>query len=141
MTADGACLIDTNVVSELARSSPQPGVTAFLAQAPRLSVSVILFHELAFGVAAVTDPEQANRLAMFYHDIQRRFGPTALPVTLDNTCSAGRMRALAKLKGRALTIAASLMAATAMNHGLTLATRNVKDFHGLSVPLVDPFHG
>ncbi len=141
MTADGACLIDTNVVSELARCSPQPGVAAFLAQAPRLSVSVILFHELAFGVAAVTDPEQANRLAMFYHDIQRRFGPTTLPVTLDIACSAGRMRAFATLKGRALTIAASLMAATAMNHGLTLATRNVKDFQGLSVPLVDPFHG
>lgn len=65
MTTDGACLLDTNVVSELARSRPQPEVAAFLAQAPRLSVSVMLFHELAFGVATVSDPEQANRLALF----------------------------------------------------------------------------
>jgi toxin FitB len=141
MTADSACLLDTNVVSELARSRPQPEVATFLARSPRLSVSVMLFHELAFGVSAVTEPEQANRLAIFYQDIQRRFGPTALPVTLDIASSAGRLRAFAKLKGRVLTVADSLMAATAIDHGLTLATRNVKDFQGLSVPLVDPFNG
>lgn len=139
MTSDGTFLLDTNIISELARSRPQPGVAAFLAQAPRLSVSVMLFHELAFGVAAVTDPEQANRLAVFYQDIQRRFGSTALPVTLEIASAAGRLRAFAKLKGRVLTVADSLMAATAMTHGLTLATRNLKDFQGLSLPLVDPF--
>jgi predicted nucleic acid-binding protein len=138
VTTDGACLLDTNVVSELARSRPQPEVAAFLAQAPRLSVSVMLFHELAFGAAAVSDPEQANRLALFYRDIQKRFGPTVLPVSLEIASTAGRLRAFAKLKGRVLTVADSLMAATAMTHGLTLATRNVKDFQGLSVPLIDP---
>jgi len=141
MTADRSCLLDTNVISELARSRPQPEVAAFLAQAPRLSVSVLLFHELAFGVAAVADPEQANRLAVFYQDIHKRFGPTALPVTLDVASMAGRLRAFAKLKGRMLTVSDSLMAATALDHGLTLATRNVKDFQGLGVPLVDPFNG
>ena len=112
-----------------------------MAQAPRLSVSVMLFHELAFGVAAVSDPEQANRLAVFSQDIRRRFGSAALPVTLDIASAAGRLRAFANLKGRVLTVADSLMAATAMTHGLTLATRNLKDFQGLSVPLVDPFNG
>ena len=71
--------------------------------------------------------------------MRSRFGSDALPITLDIAEAAARLRAAAKWEGRVLTVADALIAATAATHGLTLATRNDRDFTDLSVAILNPF--
>lgn len=132
-------LLDANVVSELYRPRPDARVASIVAAEPRLAVSVVLFHELQFGTAIQADPAQRARLAAFVADVRRWFGADALPVTLPVAEAAAHLRAIARRQGRVLTVADALMAATALDAGLTLATRNGRDFDGLGVPLVNPF--
>lgn len=131
-------LLDTNVVSELARKSPDPGVVAFIADQARLRVSTILFHELTYGLETA-NPEQKPRLTSFVIGLRERFGKPAIPVDLEIAETAGRLRAFEKANGRILTVADSLMAATAVVRDLCLVTRNVRDFETLGLKLVNPF--
>jgi toxin FitB len=131
-------LIDTNIISELARKTPDAGVTKFLAETPRLLVSTILFHELSYGLE-IAQPEQKMRLASFIATMKNRFGPRAIPVTLEIAETAGQLRAYEKNAGRILTVSDSMMAATAIVKGASLVTRNVKDFKNLAVEIVNPF--
>lgn len=140
MTAPNAALLDTNVVSELIRKRPDARVVAFVEATPRILVSVILFHELSFGLEAAT-LEQKLRLTSFLAAIRDRFGQRTIPIDLGIAETAGRLRAFMKCRGRVLTVSDSLIAATALAKGVPLATRNVKDFQGLNVPLLDPFSG
>lgn len=132
-------LLDTNVVSELARPRPDTRVLTFLAGAPRFAVSVMLFHELQYGCEVLSDLAQQVRLTRFATEMRSRFAPEALPITLEVAETAALLRAYAKKQGRVLTVADALIAATAMNHGLTLATRNDRDFVNLSVRIFNPF--
>jgi toxin FitB len=131
-------VLDTNVVSEPARKAPNQGVLNFLAVTPELFVSVIVFHELAFGLEAAPRDKKA-RLAGFLERVLSSFGATAVPVDMSIAETAGRLRGFAKTNGRMLTISDSLMAATAVVKNAELVTRNTKDFQGLDIPLVNPF--
>jgi predicted nucleic acid-binding protein len=133
-----AALFDTNVISELARQRPDARVLAFVEATPRVLVSVILFHELSYGFESA-NREQKLRLAAFLAAMRDRFGPRAIPVDVGIAETAGRLRALSKGQGRVLTVSDSLIAATALAKAVPLATRNVKDFQGINVPLIDPF--
>ena len=132
-------LLDTNVISEMARPRPHPGVVAFFATAPLCFVSVIVMHELRFGCETAVDPTRRGRLTSFVADVQRRFESSAFPVTLEIAESAAVLRSGEKHCGRVLVPTDALIAATSLVHGLTLATRNAKDFAHLGVPIVDPF--
>lgn len=105
---------------------------------PRILVSVILFHELSYGFEAA-NTEQKLHLTAFLAAIRDRFGHRAIAVDVAIAETAGRLRAYAKNPGRVLTVSDSLIAATALAKSVPLATRNVKDFSGLDVPLIDPF--
>jgi toxin FitB len=131
-------LLDTNVVSELARKTPNPNVLAFVAATPRALVSVVLFHELGFGVETAP-PEHRARLAAFLSAMREHFGRRAVAVDLEIAELAGRLRAFKKSAGRILTVSDSLIAATAITRNAPLATRNVKDFKKLGLTLVNPF--
>ena len=133
-------LLDTNIVSELARKSPDPGVVAFIAEQPRLQVSTILFHELTYGLETA-NPDQKPRLTIFLAGLRERFGKSAIPIEFEVAETAGRLRAFEKANGRILTVADSMMAATAVVRDLTLVTRNVKDFDTLGLKLINPFRG
>lgn len=133
-----AALFDTNIISELARKRPDARVVAFVEATPRILVSVILFHELNYGLE-IASREQKFRLAAFLAAMRDRFGPKAIPVDVAIAETAGSLRAFAKDQGRVLTVSDSLIAATALAKAVPLATRNVKDFEGLGLPLIDPF--
>jgi predicted nucleic acid-binding protein len=62
-----------------------------------------------------------------------------LPVSADTAIWSGEKRALLESAGRIITQADSLIAACAWENGLILATRNVKDFQGFGIPLLNPF--
>ena len=131
-------LIDTNVLSELARNRPDLGVEKFFAETPRLLVSTMLFHEMSYGVATAA-PEKKAQLTAFITAMRGRFGARAIPVTLEIAETAGQLRAFEKNKGRILAVTDSIMAATAMVSGAVFVTRNVKDFAGLELRVFNPF--
>ena len=127
-------LLDTNILSELSRPQPNPHVLAWSARIPRIAISVITLEELRFGVAA----HPGVRLQRWLDEILLQVA-TVIPVDQAKAEWAGTQRGKQRLIGRTLTQADALIAATAALEGLTLVTRNVRDFQGLGLSLLNPF--
>ena len=130
-------LVDTNVLSELARPKPSRQVLEWFAAQPGVHVSVITVEEIAFGVARAKGVARA-RLARWMDELFAA-GPMLLDVTPAIARASGELRAAREARGRRVAMADMLIAATALHHGLTLVTRNAADFEGCGVHLLDPF--
>jgi toxin FitB len=132
-------LLDTNVVSEARRLKPHGAVVAWLAAASDelLFVSAVTIGELQAGVEITRDQDPAKA-----HEIERwidRLASAYTVLALDTPI----MRIWARLMHRTpdpLTLDA-MIAATALVHGCTVVTRNVRDFKSFAVPTLDPFAG
>ncbi len=133
-------LLDTNIVSETRKTLAAPGVAAFIraAQSTALFISVLTLGELRKGVAARrrTDAISAGRLGIWVDGIETTFADRVLPVDAAVARIWGELSA-----GRSLPVIDTLIAATAMAGGLTLVTRNTRDFTAIGVPLLDPWQG
>jgi predicted nucleic acid-binding protein len=131
-------LLDTNVVSETRKTRTDPRVTAFLnaAASTSLFLSVLTLGELRKGVAAHrrTDPVAADRLGVWVDGIETQFADRILPVDATVARIWGELSA-----GRSLPVIDTLIAATAIASGLTLATRNIRDVAATGVALIDPW--
>ena len=137
-------LLDTNVVSEAIRPSPDPHVGAWVtAQSPiDLSISVITRGEIERGVAAMAAGARRARVERWAEvDVPRQFRGRMLPVDEAIALAWGRLMASARVIGRSLPPVDGLIVATAEVHGLTLVTRNVADCAGRGVPVLDPWTG
>ena len=132
-------LLDTNILSEVMRPQPDARVTGFLEQQTDAHLSVITIHELEYGLARLPDGKRRNELATMIAALLSRYETAILPVTPPQAQTAGRMRALREKDGRVLHIADALIGACAHINDLTLATRNVDDFAGLDVRLINPW--
>lgn len=133
-------LLDTNVISEVTRKSPDPGVVEFLTGLERAFVSVLSIHELQYGICRLPHGRRRTDLATAVDRFLAAFD--AAIIDLDRTLArrAGELRAEAEARGRLLHLADALIAATALERGLRLATRNVMDFAGLGLDIIDPWH-
>lgn len=134
-------LLDTNVLSELVRSRPDPSVAAYVAGLASPLVSVLTLHELTYGAARSQDPARRERLMAWIDAVRRRLAGRVVDVDTDVAEIAGRLRAAASLEGRAADPIDALIAASALVRGAAVATRNVRDFEPLGVDLVDPWAG
>jgi predicted nucleic acid-binding protein len=130
-------LADTNLLSELPRRRPNASVLRWFAGQETVHLSVITIEELTFGVARST-PLARARLGRWL-DALLEARPIVLDVTPAIARASGELRAAREARGRRVAQADMLIAATALAHGLTLATRNTKDFDGCGVALFDPF--
>jgi predicted nucleic acid-binding protein len=131
-------LLGTNVPSEGARPRPDGRVTAWLReQRPgELFISVLTLGEIAFGAAAHArrDPIAGRRLSAWLASVRVSYGERTLGVTGEIAETWGNQRVR-----RSLPAVDGLLAATALIHGLTLVTRNERDFADLDVPLLNPW--
>ena len=131
-------LLDTSVISETRKARADSGVIAFLsaAEAPGLFLSVLTLGELRKGVAARrrTDPGAADQLGAWVDGIETTFADRVLPIDAATARRWGELSA-----NRSLPVIDTLIAATAISHGLTLVTRNTRDVEPTGVPLVDPW--
>ena len=130
-------LADTNIVSELTRKRPDPGALAWREMVDtmygHIIVSAVTVDEVMYGLARKQD---AGLQAWFDGFIGRN---KVLPVTQTIACRAGEMRAMFSMRGQVRSQADMLIAATAQVHALTLVTRNVRDFDGCGIGLLNPF--
>jgi toxin FitB len=134
-----AFVIDTNVISELTRPAPHAAVVSFLNESSDLFLSVIVFHELEFGIQCARDHNRRAKLETYAIMLRKRFEGRIVDVDLSISETAGKLRALEKTRGRILAELDAFMAATALVKGATLVTRNTKDFAGLEIPLHNPW--
>jgi predicted nucleic acid-binding protein len=134
--------LDTNVISELARREPDPGVLAWLdsLEVSDVVTTSITAAELRYGVARLPDGRRKRELAMVIRGILTEdFGGRVLP--FDERASvryadivAGRERA-----GKPIGIADAQIAAICQDLGAILATRNIPDFEETGIELIDPW--
>ncbi len=132
-------LIDTNVLSELRRKQPQAQVVAWFAARPRQSLylSVLTLGEIRKGVERLADPVRQQPLLDWLEvELPNYFLGRIVAVDAHTADRWGRLLAGA---GRPLPAIDSLLAATALQHDLTMVTRNTADFAGLGVPLINPW--
>ena len=134
-----AFLLDTNVVSELVRPAPNPGVLRFLSNEGDFWLSVITLHELAYGAALIRDSVRRTRIEGWIEAIKSRFAGRLIGIDGPIAEWAGRARAAAAANGRVITPLDSLIGATAQIRALTVATRNTRDFEPLAVVAVNPW--
>jgi toxin FitB len=126
-------LLDTNVISELARRKPDPGVVAWASGVTRLALSVITVDEIHFGLAWRPNERIRAWVEAFF---QRH---PILDVTAPIALRAGELRGTLAARGSVRHQADMLIAATAQAHQLTLVTRNTRDFEACGIGLLNPF--
>ncbi|HWB31102.1 MAG TPA: type II toxin-antitoxin system VapC family toxin [Vicinamibacterales bacterium] len=132
-------LLDTNILSEIRKPRPNAAVLAWFdaQEADDLYVSVLTLGEIREGVdrLAARDEARARTLRRWLADLSVLYADRILPVDLAVAEDWGRLRASA---ARTLPVIDAFLAATARVHGLTLVTRNEKDFRGIDVPVFNP---
>jgi predicted nucleic acid-binding protein len=132
-------LLDTNVISELRKRQRDPGVANWVRTIPgsELYLSTITFTEIERGIERqrTANPALAERLTEWLEFTLRAFGERILPLSVNVARRWGRLAAQIGNKDLDLAIAA-----TALEHGLTIVTGNTKHFARTGVPLFDPFH-
>ncbi len=134
-------LLDTNVLSETRKRQPAAGVADWIAATPpdRMHVSVLTLGEIAQGIAIVRgrgDLDQAAALERWLREVESGLEDRVLPVTLPVAAAWGRQQ-----YSQPLPVIDALIAATARVHGLTVVTRNIKDFELTGVQVLNPFTG
>jgi len=130
-------LADTNAVSELMRQQPDRALLAWMdsvdVNGGRLAVSAVTVDEIVFGLARRPNLAKQAWFARFLASY------AVLEVTEPIARRAGEMRAAFSLRGQVRSQADMLVAATAQVHALTLVTRNVRDFDGCGIAVLNPF--
>jgi toxin FitB len=105
-----------------------------------LFLSVVSIGELEAGFATMRDAERRKRLeASLERYLSLLFQGRILPITHAVAARWGRLDGLRRTAGRPLSTPDGMIAATALEHDLTVVTRNVKDFDGLDVAILNPW--
>ena len=137
-------LVDTNVISAVSPNRPVPAalVEWMDAQSDSLFLSVVTIAELEDGIAQLRREKATRRsrdLASWLDVVQHLYGDRILGFDLPAARIAGQLSDRARGQGHSPGFADIIIAATARRHGLTLLSRNAKDFVPLGVPVLDPF--
>ena len=130
-------LLDTNVVSELRKNKPHGAVVHWVQSVPShsLHLSVVVLGEIQAGIELTRDQDaaKAQAIELWLDSLESSF----------NVLPAGTQvyRRWAKITHRIAPhhLQDAMIAATALVHGLTVVTRNTKDFKSFGVPLLNPF--
>jgi toxin FitB len=135
-------LLDTNVVSDLRKPRPNPGLAAWIASADEraLFLSVLSIGELRIGITVQTDAKKRAALETWLvSDLISRFEGRILAFDLDVAQEWGRIEGRARLGSGKLPVVDSQLAATALHHGLTLVTNNEGDFSRTGASILNPW--
>ncbi|MGC2324023.1 MAG: type II toxin-antitoxin system VapC family toxin [Terriglobales bacterium] len=135
-------MLDTNVISELVRRKPDPNVTAWIDGTAEdlLHLSVLTLGEIRKGIASL--PAGSRRVALetwLDSDVVLRFAGRILPIDEAVADRWGHIAARAAVARRLLPVIDGLLAATALDHNLTLVTRNTRDVAATGVPVFNPW--
>lgn len=135
-------ILDTNVLSELLRAAPDPAVLRWTASQPvdTLFTTAVTQAEMLYGVKLLPDGKRHQRLEEAVAALlEEDFAGRVLPFDSDAAASYARIAAGRKRSGRPISQFDAQIAAIAQSKGGQLATRNVGDFEGCDVYIVNPW--
>jgi predicted nucleic acid-binding protein len=131
-------LVDANVLSEPTKPAPDPNALAWLQRYEGdLAIDPVILGELRFGVLVLARGRRRTRLELWFESIAKTI--ECLPWEAETGLRWAELLASLRASGKAMPIKDSLVAATALAHGLTMATRNRVDFEKAGVKIVNPF--
>ncbi len=131
-------IVDANLLSEATKPDPEPQVLEWLRlNEAHLAVTPVILGELEYGILLFPTSRRKKQLEVWFEKIRS----TAHCIDFDSKAASSWARLLAylKSKGYAMPIKDSLIAASAIAHNLTVATRSTRDFKNARVPLINPF--
>lgn len=135
-------LIDTNVVSELIKGSPNRGVVQWVnsVDEDRIYLSVVTIAEIRNGIERLTDGSKRRQLESWLTmDVSLRFDNRILLIDYEVASEWGSVIAERQEQGRPIGVMDGFIVATARVHRLTLVTRNTSDFFGSLEEIVNPW--
>ena len=135
-------LLDTNVLSEVTRASPDQGVLEWLdaLDEDMAFISVVSIAEIRRGIVLLDHGRRRDALLEWLSgDLLERFEQRVLPVDQTVALCWGGLMGEAKRLGRGLSSMDGLIGATAITNDLVLATRNIKDFEAHQIHLHNPW--
>ncbi|MEX1254121.1 MAG: type II toxin-antitoxin system VapC family toxin [Dehalococcoidia bacterium] len=131
-------LVDANVLSEPTRQKPQPGVVDWLRRNEHeIAVDPVILGELRFGILLLRKGKKRNELEQWFDAGVQRL--QCLPWEKATGLRWAELLARLRAASLAMPVKDSLIAATALVHGLAVVTHNRADFEHAGVPIVEPF--
>ena len=127
-------IVDTNVLSELTKKAPDPGVLEWAQHIRTVAISAATVEEVYFGLSWKPNP----RILLWFEEFLE-LHCEILPVTAAIAKRAGEIRGQLQARGQTRTTWDMVVAMTAQEHHLMVVTRNVDDFEGCGVPILNPF--
>jgi hypothetical protein len=133
-------ILDTNVVSELAKPTPNPAVVAWVDAQHELAIAAPALAELRFGVARLPDGKRRTALSEAIDDfVADDLGGLVLAFDTASADAYGLVAAAREHAGHRIGVADAQIAAICAVHNAVLATRNVRDFLNTGIEIIDPW--
>lgn len=134
-------LLDTNILSELRRPKPEPKVLAFVAaqSLERLFVSSVTFAEIRFGIELLDDPHRrAELLDWLTHKLRPMFEHRVMAISEDVMFKWRLLVEEGRQVGHTFSQPDLIIGATALQHGLTIVSRDITQYTRSGVPVFNP---
>ena len=133
--------VDTNVISESLKKTPDPAVLAWLVRNDaELALPTVTIAEIAFGIQKIRPDERADRLEQGLSRWRHRFADRIFGLTEEAALAYGEIMGAATRQGRGMSAPDGMIAAIARVNGGRLATRNLNDFGTTSLDLISPWN-
>ena len=132
-------VLDTNVLSETFRADASPLVIEYVATTRDLAVTATSVFELLEGVSRLPEGRRRRDILEAIELVLGSFSSRVLPYTGVTARLQAGIAATRRTAGRPIDMEDGMIAATCLEHGATLVTRNTRDFEGLGLDLVNPW--
>ena len=135
-------LLDTNVLSELRRPRPEPKVIQFVAAQPLelLHVSVVTFAEIRFGIELLNDAGRRTELHEWLdHQLRPMFEGRVLEISEDVMLKWRLLVEEGRKRGHTFSQPDLIIAATALHHGLTIVSRDTREYRMANASVLNPW--
>jgi predicted nucleic acid-binding protein len=132
--------LDTNVVSEPVRKTANPLVVDWLNRNEgQTRISSVVLAEIAFGIFSIKSAERSPRFLDQLLYVREKYANRIHAFDEKASIFYGRLVGERKLSGRHMTILDGMIAAIALRHNASLATRNIRHFQGIGLTLINPW--
>lgn len=132
--------LDTNVISESLKRTPEPAVMAWLVRHDaEIALPTVTIAEISFGIHKIRPDERADRLERGLSDWRHRFAGRIFGLTDEAALTYGEIMGDARRRGRGMSAPDGMIAAITQVNGGRLATRNIDDFTTTGLALVSPW--
>lgn len=134
-------ILDTNVVSEAMKGDPSGIIRRLLQRHPARTwaLAAVTVQEITYGLARMPEGSRRSTLTSLWNEVHEVLAVRVYPVDSITAVLAGEILAVRESRGHTIGAPDAQIAATCLQRSEPLATRNLHDFEGLGIDLIDPW--